>query len=351
MSTYIGVSHQYKIEGPGGTRAHRVRAEPRCGGAARTRGEKVRLDVAPRAHVRGPAFRPHASRTGGRGMTDEPVIDPSLLRGSDAVAAFTRRDLFRYAGVAGGALGLSAILAACGTKGVATGSAAPAKPNANMGTAAWWGQADAAPHARTSTNWPYYMDIGANGSAPVARRVHEEDRDQGQLHRADPGQPVVLDQHILPAAPRRGSPRGTTSSCSRTTTTPLGYMLELRLGAPARPRRDAELRQVRQQARHEPVVGPRQHVHDGLAVGVHAASPTTRSTSRRDHEHPVLWDPKYKGKIGMFGNASELGCLGLLALGKDPRPRHPTTGPRRPRSSRSRSRSCAPTTTRATSRR
>ncbi len=39
----------------------------------------------------------------------------------------------------------------------------------------------------------------------------------------------------------------------------------------------------------------------------------------------ALWDPKYKGKIGMFGNASELGCIGLLAIGKDPA----TSTPRR----------------------
>src|SRR5438034_7753130 len=31
-----------------------------------------------------------------------------------------------------------------------------------------------------------------------------------------------------------------------------------------------------------------------------------------------MFDPKYKGKIGMMGIASELGSFGLLATGKDP---------------------------------
>ncbi len=99
-------------------------------------------------------------------MTDEPVIDPSLLRGLTQ-SRFTRRDLFRYAGVAGGALGLSAILAACGTKGVATGSAGGAsKPNANMGDAAWWGQQTQHHTSSTSTTGRTTWTSVPNGTHP-----------------------------------------------------------------------------------------------------------------------------------------------------------------------------------------
>src|SRR5207344_2315085 len=141
--------------------AHGLCAEPRRRPAAGA-GREGPAHVAPRAHVRGRAVG-NTEWNGGRGMTDQP-IDPALLRGLTS-SRFTRRDLFRYAGVAGGALGLSAILAACGTKGIATGSGGAAKPNANMGTAAWWGQ-QSLHHTLDFENWPYYMDIGSNGSHP-----------------------------------------------------------------------------------------------------------------------------------------------------------------------------------------
>ncbi len=51
MSTYIGVSHQYKIEGAGREGAHGLRPEPGRRSAARTGGEGP-PHVAPRAHVR-----------------------------------------------------------------------------------------------------------------------------------------------------------------------------------------------------------------------------------------------------------------------------------------------------------
>ena len=47
---------------------------------------------------------------------------------------------------------------------------------------------------------------------------------------------------------------------------PLGYLIAVRLADPARPQHDDQLRQVRGPADQEPVLGPGQQVHDGLAV-------------------------------------------------------------------------------------
>jgi hypothetical protein len=70
-------------------------------------------------------------------MTDQeqPGIDPALWRGLTQ-SRTSRRGFLRAAGVCAGALSLSSILAACGTAGVSTSSAA-----ANgVGSAEWWSQ-------------------------------------------------------------------------------------------------------------------------------------------------------------------------------------------------------------------
>ena len=67
ISTYIGVSHQYKIEVPGAHGAHRLRAEPGRRPPPAP-GEKVRLSWLPSTRSRS-SRRQQRSRNGGRGMT------------------------------------------------------------------------------------------------------------------------------------------------------------------------------------------------------------------------------------------------------------------------------------------
>ena len=97
-------------------------------------------------------------------MTDLPQIDPSLWRGLTQ-SRVTRRQLFRYAGAAGGAMGLAAILAACGSKGVTPSASGGALPNAGMGTASWWDK-QTLHKTLDFDNWPYYMDVGQGGTHP-----------------------------------------------------------------------------------------------------------------------------------------------------------------------------------------
>ena len=122
--------------------------------------------------------------------------------------------------MAGGALGLSAILAACGTKGIATGSGGAGKPNADMGDAAWWGQ-QTLHHNLDFENWPYYMDIGPNGKHPSLDEFTKKTGIKVNYTEGIQDNPSYWNQHILPQL-KAGEPRGTTSSCSRTTTTRWG---------------------------------------------------------------------------------------------------------------------------------
>ena len=97
-------------------------------------------------------------------MTDErmPGIDPALVRGLTE-PRYSRRRFLRDAGVTVGGLSLASILAACGTKGVSTGSGTDA-PNAGLGTAEWWGQQQLNKELRFA-NWAYYIDT-AHGEHP-----------------------------------------------------------------------------------------------------------------------------------------------------------------------------------------
>lgn len=87
-------------------------------------------------------------------------IDPSLLRGLTQ-RRFSRRDLLRYAGTGAGAVGLSALLAACGAKTAGPkGTASTA-----IGSSEWWSQQKQA-GTLNFANWPYYIDT-SKGEHPT----------------------------------------------------------------------------------------------------------------------------------------------------------------------------------------
>ena len=115
MSTYIGVSHQYKVEGPGGIEHDRLRAEPRAAGSQPRPGQQVRLEWLPEHTF---VVEPQQNRSQKRRTTNDrsPAdIGPrAALRGM-TMRRVSRRDLFKAGGVGVAALSLGAILAACGT--------------------------------------------------------------------------------------------------------------------------------------------------------------------------------------------------------------------------------------------
>ncbi|HEX9623224.1 MAG TPA: hypothetical protein VF979_02510, partial [Streptosporangiaceae bacterium] len=83
----------------------------------------------------------------------ESVIDPSVWRGMTQ-SRLSRRQLITSAGTGAGMLGLGAILAACGVKGVSASGGNPG----GVGTAAWWAKQKSTKHVNFA-NWPYYIDV------------------------------------------------------------------------------------------------------------------------------------------------------------------------------------------------
>src|SRR3954463_13450725 len=101
-------------------------------------------------------------------MTSDRRPDPALVRGLTQ-PRMSRRQFLRDAGAGAGALGLASILAACGTEGASTSGP---KPNAGLGTSAWW-EKQQLQHELSFANWAYYIDT-THGTHPSLDRFAKD---------------------------------------------------------------------------------------------------------------------------------------------------------------------------------
>jgi spermidine/putrescine transport system substrate-binding protein len=69
----------------------------------------------------------------------------------------------------------------------------------------------------------------------------------------------------------------------------------------------------------DPVFDPGNKYTMGWQSGYTCMAYNTKYISEPITSLQSLFDPKYEGKIGMMGIASEIGSIGLLAIGKDPK--------------------------------
>ena len=195
----------------------------------------------------------------------ETPVDPSLWRGLTQ-SRLSRRQVLASAGTGAGALGLSALSGRLRREGHRGAQRArPARPAASAPRHG--GPSSKLHHTVNFANWPYYIDV-LNGKHPSLEQFTQTDRHQGQLHRADQRQRGLLRQDPAiaggQAVHRLRHHRDDQQHPERA-----GVPAAERLADPARPVDDDQLPQVRQQAGDDLPVGPRQQVHDGLAVGLH----------------------------------------------------------------------------------
>ncbi len=248
-------------------------------------------------------------------MTDREALDPALLRGLTN-SRLTRRQLFRYAGAAGGALGLSSFLAACGTKGVTPGGGSNSPlPNDGMGTPEWWDQQTLA-KTLDFDNWPYYMDIGKNQSHPSL-----------DMFTADTGIKVNYTENIednpsywaiVRPQLQAGNNIGHDIVVLTNNDYPLGLLLNFGWAIPLDHRNMPNFDQYASDLVTDPSWDPGNKYTMAWQSGYTLVAYNTKYIKEDITSVKSLFDPKYKGKIGMFSNASELGSFGLLANGIDP---------------------------------
>lgn len=240
-------------------------------------------------------------------------MDPALARGL-TMPRMSRRELFRYAGVGVGALGLSALLEACGTKGV-TSSGSSAQASAGVGSQEWWAK-QTLHHQLNFANWPYYIDT-AHGKHPSIEQFQQ--KTGIQVNYTEPiDDNVTFYQSKLRPVLQAGQPTGYDIVVLTNNDWPLSQMMELGWLIPLNHEMMKNFDQYASDLVKDPTWDPGNKYTMAWQSGYTCLGYNTKYVKEPVTSVQILWDEKYAGKIGMFANAGELGSIGLLALGIDP---------------------------------
>ena len=219
----------------------------------------------------------------------------------------SRRRLLGRAGLAAGAFAAAPLLAACGQ--VTTRSAAP------VGSSEWWrGQHDTG--QLVFANWPLYIDYmnwlkdrpSLNGfSRHTGIEVTYEEVIEGNepffariAPRLQAGQPLGYDLIVLTNGWQ------TSQLIGNGWLTPLDHSMLPNFATYAAP--------IAKSPHYDPgnrFTIPWQSGFTGIAYNANRVD--REITSVKD-----LWDPKFRGRVGMMSDNTDLGSAGLLYLGIDP---------------------------------
>lgn len=222
--------------------------------------------------------------------------DPAFLRGMTG----SRRDALRLFGLAGAGLGL----AACGVKGQ---KAAPPKQN---DVQKYWAGKTKHGHVNFA-NWPLYMDKGrtplkaftqATGVSVTYREVIQDDPQWfGKIApQLQAGQSIGYDLMVV------------TNGLEFTKLVELGYLVPL------------DHSKLPNFAKNADAIYKKESFDPGnvysipYATGITGIAYDPKKTGREITSMQDLWDPAFKGKVGMMSDGQEIGNFGMFALGIDP---------------------------------
>ena len=248
-------------------------------------------------------------------------IDQSVWRGL-TVPRMSRRDLLRYGGMGAGAAGLAGVLAACGVSGTPapSGTSSGAKlPNAGLGTKEWWSK-QKLQHEFSFANWPEYIDT-SHGTHPSLDLFKRETGITVQYSEA------VNDNNAFYAKiqPALQADQYTGFDLIVTTTNdpPLGFYIENGYLVPLDHSRMTNFYRYADPLVKSPPWDPGNRYTMAYQSGWTILAYNDQAIDRPINSWLDLWDPAFKGKIGMMSIPSETGAMALVAMGKNP----PTSTP------------------------
>jgi spermidine/putrescine transport system substrate-binding protein len=243
---------------------------------------------------------------------DRPNVDPALLRGLTQ-RRISRRDLLKYAGAGAGALGVSSILAACGVSGTQSQSGGPTSSPPAGELSKIYGNGKPVGQLNFA-NWEDYIDVNASGNSPT---LNQFTRDTGI--KVD-YKTVINDNDpflakIIPVI-QSGDDTG-YDLIVITNGGPVERMIKLGFLTPLDhkylPNFEANASDSVKNPSYDPGNKYTTAWQSGFTViGYNSEAVTTPPTGFAD-----LLNPKYKGKVGMFGNNQDLPCAALVYLGFD----------------------------------
>jgi spermidine/putrescine transport system substrate-binding protein len=229
-------------------------------------------------------------------------IDPALLRGLTA-RRLSRRDALRIGGMSAAAMAL----AACGVKG--QGAAAPTTPNADAVAKFWAGKTKNGKVDMAS--WPLYMDPEKPELKTFTQRTGITVNYQEVIEEMGPwfakvqpqlaaGQSIGYDIQVI------------TNGVQFKQFVQSGFLAPL--DASKLPNFTAHAAAIYKTEAFDPgnvYSIPWQSGITGIAYDPAKVSrPITKLAD--------MWDPAFKGKVGMFSDPAELGNFGMMVLGIDP---------------------------------
>ncbi len=248
---------------------------------------------------------------------DEPVdrqvdIDPALLRGLTE-PRLTRRQALRMGGAGVGALSVGALLSACGVSGTASKSS---KATANgVGSAAWWKKQKQA-GILDFANWPLYIDT-SHGKHPSLEQFTKATGIKVNYFEVIQDNAPFYAQ-IAPTL-RAGQSIGYDIVVMTSNSFQLDEMLHINNWAiPLDHSRLPNFAKYAGPLVKNPSYDPGNRYTAAWQSGFTGIAYNPELTGREITSVHDLWDPKFKGHVGMMSDNTEIGSVAMLALGIDP---------------------------------
>ncbi len=239
----------------------------------------------------------------------DPRPDPALIRGLTQ-RRISRRDALRYAGVGVGAVGLAALLDACGVGG---GSSASGSTSA--GTFDW--SAQTLHHQLNFANWPYYIDT-SHGTHPTLDTFTKQTGIQVNY------KPVINDNQAFYAKLKPQLQAGQSTGWDIIVITNGAQLSELIGNDWLIPLDLSQLPNFTKYA-SDSIKSPAYDPGNKYSVvwqsgftGLAYSPKATAALGREPDSLADLWDPALAGHVGMMSDNTELGSIGLLHLGIEP---------------------------------
>ena len=238
--------------------------------------------------------------------SNRPQIDAPLLRGMTQ-RRISRRDLLKYAGAGAGAMGLSAFLAACGVSGTSD-------KGTKKAAAFDWSKARKAGQLNFA-NWPLYIDSSEPGVHPSLEKFTKETGIEVNYR------PVINENESFLATIIPSLQAGKPTDWDLMVITggmPINRLIRNNWLIPLDHSRLPNFKQYARPSVKDPNYDPGNRFSIAWQSGMTGIGYNSKKVGREIKSFHDLFDPAFKGKVGLFGDNQDLPNLTLVGLGIDP---------------------------------
>jgi len=238
--------------------------------------------------------------------------EAALVRGLTQ-ERFSRGQLLRRAGVGAAGLSLSGLLAACGVGGTGGSGTATGPAADQVGSSAWWATQKQA-GVLDFANWPYYIDTD-HGKHPSLNQFTSKTGITVNYKE------VIQDNAPFYAKIAPSLQAGQATGYDIIVMTNGWYLTELinhKWLIPLDLSRVPNFKKYASPIVQNPDYDERNTYTVAWQSGFTGIAYDPKLTGRPITSINDLWDPAFKGHVGMMSDNTELGSAGLLKLGIDP---------------------------------